>query len=82
MGRAGEAASTRAPAVCPGRRTCQVARRAAIHPFRMSMHQQPARTLPASISAISLRMEIMASQKRSSSALLSLSVGSIISVPV
>lgn len=38
-------------------------------------------TLPASISAISWRMVIMASQKRSSSALDSDSVGSIMSVP-
>ena len=37
--------------------------------------------VPASISAISARMAIIASQKRSSSAFDSLSVGSIISVP-
>lgn len=43
------------------------------------LHAAP--TLPASMSAISRRMEIMASQKRSSSALLSDSVGSIMSVP-
>ena len=42
----------------------------------------PARgAAPLSISAISSRMAIIASQKRSSSAFDSLSVGSIISVP-